>query len=716
MTVSSSNNRDDYAGNGSTTSFAVTFRFLQNSDVKATIRDSSGGETLQVETTNYTLTGAGDAGGGTLVMLVAPPTGETLTILRDVPATQETDYVENDEFPAESHEDALDKLTMLVQQQAEDSTRHMGFSETVSDATGSAVELSQDKTQRADKLLGFDSAGNLVTKTTFDQGSVDQAVFDKRYGPIFATVAAMVAANPVSIDGIVVTLVAGMTVETQGRTTVGDGGGAKYLVVASQAADELGDHTNANGTVSVLQVSGTVNVIKYGVVEGGSIDVSAAYQAAADSGLELFTPPGDYLFSSEVTITNQGQRIRGSGWGSVAGGATARLLTTTDIKTFKVTGNFVFIEGFFFDNTASTMSAPHVHFAGDAFSSIDRCRLQAVENFTALGGGILIDDGAGGIGGSVALINNINISHGTVTVKRSDVHIKNSWLWANSRPFVVRGSGAVGNLVMEGCDLLPPQTLVAGRKAAVYLDGAMSAPRLLGCNFDGNVLLSTGSGLLAENGIINLLVSGCFGFGHNEDCIIVDSCIAPIVSGNTFTNNNTSEDGSTDITLRDTFAQLLERPLIQGNAFTQTAVLSGTAGPAVKLVATTNRNGVRIIDNTIHQPGAGGGYTDIEIDLEDGAFASTQVGSLAGNRGARTHYMNSGTQTIAIDDTFETVNYGVTMAYAPRPDQINLSFASTANGVNDWRFNSAGLPTTAAMGLGFAATHAAFDLYWEINL
>lgn len=49
-------------------------------------------------------------------MFSAPMTGAQIIINRVVPVTQETDYVANDPFPAESHERALDKLTMLVQQ------------------------------------------------------------------------------------------------------------------------------------------------------------------------------------------------------------------------------------------------------------------------------------------------------------------------------------------------------------------------------------------------------------------------------------------------------------------------------------------------------------------------------------------------------------------------------------------------------------------------
>ena len=49
-------------------------------------------------------------------MLAAPATGTRLVIYRDTEVVQETDYTSGDAFPAESHERALDRLTMILQE------------------------------------------------------------------------------------------------------------------------------------------------------------------------------------------------------------------------------------------------------------------------------------------------------------------------------------------------------------------------------------------------------------------------------------------------------------------------------------------------------------------------------------------------------------------------------------------------------------------------
>lgn len=116
MAVQSDTSRISYAGNNSTTtSYAVPFVFLENSHLKAIAKTSAGVETV-VTLTNHT--GAGNVNGGTVRTAVAIPATSTLTIYRDVPITQTTTYAEGGDFPAASHERALDKLTQISQQNA----------------------------------------------------------------------------------------------------------------------------------------------------------------------------------------------------------------------------------------------------------------------------------------------------------------------------------------------------------------------------------------------------------------------------------------------------------------------------------------------------------------------------------------------------------------------------------------------------------------------
>lgn len=92
-------------------------------------------------------------------MNTAPATGTTLVIARNVPLTQVTDYTPNDPFPAETHEQALDKLTMEVQQINEAINRSIKLSLS---NTMTSTEFTVGASERANKVFGFDSAGELV--------------------------------------------------------------------------------------------------------------------------------------------------------------------------------------------------------------------------------------------------------------------------------------------------------------------------------------------------------------------------------------------------------------------------------------------------------------------------------------------------------------------------------------------------------------------------
>ncbi len=165
MTVSSAQNKVSYAGDGATTVFSVPFLFLANADVTAILRDANGAETTWVEGTDYTLTGAGNPSGGTLTATTAPATGEKLTIKRVVPLTQETDYPEGGQFPAQSHEDALDRGTMADQQLQEQIDRTVKLKAT------SALSNIDFPEPGADELVKWNTAGtDLETKKAADLG------------------------------------------------------------------------------------------------------------------------------------------------------------------------------------------------------------------------------------------------------------------------------------------------------------------------------------------------------------------------------------------------------------------------------------------------------------------------------------------------------------------------------------------------------------------
>ena len=161
MTISSTTVKNSYSGNGTLDTFNYTFKIFADADIQVIIRDATGTETVKNLTTHYTVTGAGSASGGTIVFTSGniPTATETVVLRRASPQTQSIDYIANDAFPAESHEEGLDRSMMAIQQLQEEVDRSIKLSRT---NTMNSTEFTIGDTDRANKVFGFDSAGELV--------------------------------------------------------------------------------------------------------------------------------------------------------------------------------------------------------------------------------------------------------------------------------------------------------------------------------------------------------------------------------------------------------------------------------------------------------------------------------------------------------------------------------------------------------------------------
>ena len=159
MTISTTIIKNSYSGNASQTVFPYTFKISVDADIQVILRSALGVETVKSISTDYTVSGAGDANGGNVTMVVAPASGETLVIRRATVQTQNIDLVENDPFSAETVEGGFDKSVSLVQEIQEEADRAIKLSRT---NTMASTEFTVDAVSRAGKILGFDSAGELV--------------------------------------------------------------------------------------------------------------------------------------------------------------------------------------------------------------------------------------------------------------------------------------------------------------------------------------------------------------------------------------------------------------------------------------------------------------------------------------------------------------------------------------------------------------------------
>ena len=158
MTISTLVVKNSYNGDGSATQFAYQFPIHSTSEIKVIERSAAGVETIKVLGTHYSITDNG-AAGGQVNFNTAPASGVEVVLIRDTNLTQEVDYIANDPFPAETHEGAIDKLTLQIQELQEELDRTLKLSRTNSIASS---EITEKATERANKVLSFNPSGEIL--------------------------------------------------------------------------------------------------------------------------------------------------------------------------------------------------------------------------------------------------------------------------------------------------------------------------------------------------------------------------------------------------------------------------------------------------------------------------------------------------------------------------------------------------------------------------
>lgn len=165
MTVSSTPSEISYAGDGVSLAFPIPFQFQSASDLKITSTDAGGNITTL--TTGFVVTGGGGST-GTLTFTTAPASTVDITIIDDPVWSQETDYVSNDAFPADSHERALDKCVRLVKRLHQRMQRSLRTpdGDPITDLTLGSVDNRKGKYLFFNAVTGaIEYAANIVTTT-----------------------------------------------------------------------------------------------------------------------------------------------------------------------------------------------------------------------------------------------------------------------------------------------------------------------------------------------------------------------------------------------------------------------------------------------------------------------------------------------------------------------------------------------------------------------
>lgn len=155
MTVSTNSNRISYNGDASTVVFSFPYKFLATSDLKVYV-----GGVLKTINVDYTVGTPTDAGAN-VTFSSAPAVGTgNIVILRDPDNLQSTALPNTGPLPSTSIEKMVDKLTLQVQRLKDLLTRSITLNDADAASTTTTLPLTAE---RANKVLSFDAAGQLIT-------------------------------------------------------------------------------------------------------------------------------------------------------------------------------------------------------------------------------------------------------------------------------------------------------------------------------------------------------------------------------------------------------------------------------------------------------------------------------------------------------------------------------------------------------------------------
>lgn len=300
MTISSETRKaGPFIGDGLVTDFPFTFKVFVEADLYVVLLDADGVETVKALTTHYTVALNADQDsnpGGTVTMLTAPATGETLTLSSAVALLQSVDIQNMGGFYPSVINKALDRLTIFTQQLTEKIGRAAlaPFSSTAADRANTITGFDADGEPL---LYSLDALESIGVAQVIDVDSTDAALRITQRGTGNAFVVED-STNPDSTP---------FTIDGSGNVSVG-------------GTFDVAGAASVSSTLNVTGVTTLGAALKEKVV-----DLAAGTDIDASLGSLYITTPGadkDVTVSNVVACTSFTLQVSN-------GGVTARQLTFT---------------------------------------------------------------------------------------------------------------------------------------------------------------------------------------------------------------------------------------------------------------------------------------------------------------------------------------------------------------------------------------------------
>ena len=343
MTIASNKNtpRNTYTASSSQTDFTIGFEFFKVADVKVykngsllTYNASPSGAT------QYKITGTASSSddayefgaGGTVTLGAGATANDIIVIIRDISIERTSDFPSVGSFDITSLNTQLDTLTSMVSDIKQQSDRSVKLLDT--DTVSATVTLPA-KASRQDKLLSFDSNGNLETTTSSSGLAVISGLSTEitALGAISSDLTNL-NSNISTLTNLNTNLSAVTTVNSNLTAIATNNSNATNINAVASANTNI---TNvANALVNINQVAGNLT----GVTSFADIYLGAASSNPTTDADGSSLEDGDLYFNT--TSNNLRVFSTASGWqsaGSVTNGTSARFTFTVSGTPTTISGN-----------------------------------------------------------------------------------------------------------------------------------------------------------------------------------------------------------------------------------------------------------------------------------------------------------------------------------------------------------------------------------------